>query len=174
MKKTITLIITLLLALTMLASCTQADPTAPMGFKRISNDGVTYNLYVPDEWISDVSTGVTSAYFDARDPSNISMMAFGLDGTIFSVEDYWKNYEPDLKAIFPDLEYVDTDEITLDGVPGMQYIYTASMSDLNYKIMQLVTIKDNQVYIFTYTATTDMYDKHIEDVIAILDHFEFK
>lgn len=56
----------------------------------------------------------------------------------------------------------------------MQYIYTGTLSDLTYKIMQLVAIKDNTLYIFTYTATVDKYDTHIEDVIAMLDYFCFK
>ncbi len=173
MKKITALLLAMFLCVSLLASCGNEASTAPMGFKEISDDGVTYDLYVPDEWIADISTGFTSAYYDGRDPSNISMMAFELDGSITSVADYWASNEPDLKAVFPDLEYVDTAEITLDGVPGMQYIYTASMSDINYKIMQLVTIHNNQVYIFTYTATTDMYDTHIEDVIAMLDYFNF-
>ena len=175
MKKFIALLASVLLLGTVLSSCGQnSDSTAPMGFMEISDDGVTYDLYVPDEWTADVSTGMTSAYYDGRDPSNISMTAFELDYSVTSIEDYWASYEPDLKAVFPDLEYVDQSAVTLDGVPAMQYVYTASMSDLSYKFMQLVAIKDNTVYIFTYTATTDKYDEHIEDVIAMLDYFNFK
>ena len=175
MKKIIALAIALVLASALLFSCGKANSgTAPMGFKEISNDGVTYDLYVPDEWTADISTGVTSAYYSGRDPSNISMMAFELDRTFTGVADYWASYEPDLKAMFPDLEYTDQSEVTLDGVPAMQYIYTGTLSDLTYKIMQLVAIKDNTIYIFTYTATVDKYDTHIEDVIAMLDYFCFK
>ncbi|MBE6612768.1 MAG: DUF1795 domain-containing protein [Ruminococcaceae bacterium] len=174
MKKIVSFILALMLIALPLTSCGAANTgEAPMGFVEISDDGLSYNLYVPDEWTPDLSTGVTSAYFDGRDPSNISMMAFELDRTITSLEDYWTSYEPDLKAIFPDLAYVDTAEATLDGVPAMQYIYTASMSGLSYKIMQLTAIRNNTIYIFTYTATADKYDAHIEDVIAMLDYFCF-
>ena len=175
MKKITALLTALVLALTLLSACggnTQTE--APMGFIEISDDGVTYDLFVPDEWTPDVSTGMTSAYYDCRDPSNVSMMAFELDRTFTGVADYWASYEPDLKAMFPDLEYTDQSEVTLDGVPAMQYIYTGTLSDLTYKIMQLVAIKDNTLYIFTYTATVDKYDTHIEDVIAMLDYFCFK
>ncbi len=145
-----------------------------MGFKEISDEALTYHLYVPDEWTPDISTGMTSAYFDGRDPSNISMTAFELDLSFTGLEEYWNSYEADLKSVFPNLEYVDRSEATLDGEPALQVIYTASMSDLDYKIMQLVSVKDNTIYIFTYTATADKYDAHIEDVIAMLDYFKFK
>jgi hypothetical protein len=156
-----------------LTSCGESGD-APMGFKEISDEALTYHLYIPDEWTPDISTGFTSAYYSGRDPSNISMMAFELDTSITGIDSYWELYEKDLKAIFPDLEYVDKSDFKLDGVPAKQYIYIGSMSDFNYKFMQIVAIKNNQVYVFTYTATIDNYDKHIEDVIAIIDNFKFK
>ena len=175
MKRMTALLTALLLAMALLGSCgATSSSDAPMGFIEISDDGVTYDLFVPDEWTPDISTGMTSAYYDGRDPSNISMMAFELDRTFTSLEDYWASYEPDLKAMFPDLEYTDKSAVTLDGVPAMQYIYTGTLSELSYKLMQIVAIKDNTLYIFTYTATTDKYDAHIEDVIAVLDYFKFK
>ena len=55
-----------------------ASPVTITGFKKISDDGVSYDLFVPDEWIADISTGVTSAYYSSLDTSNISVMAFEL------------------------------------------------------------------------------------------------
>ncbi|MCI8387912.1 MAG: DUF1795 domain-containing protein [Clostridiales bacterium] len=172
MKKIITALLICIIAFTAF-SCGDKG-TAPLGFKEISDEALTYHLYVPDEWTADISTGVTSAYFSGRDPSNISLVAFELDTNITSIDDYWTLNEAELKQIFPNMEYVDTSDCTLDGTPAKQYIYTASMGEQDYKFMQLVAIKNNQVYIFTYTAFADMYDTHIEDVIAILDYFSFK
>ena len=72
------------------------------------------------------------------------------------------------------MEYVDTADCTLGGSPAKQYIYTASMSGTEYKFMQVVTIRSNEVYILTYTATAEKYDSHIEDVISMVDYFKFK
>ena len=158
-----------------LASCGSNTDSAPMGYREISDEGLNYHFYVPDDWTPDVSTGMTSAYFSGRDPSNVSVTAFELDDTsINSVEAYWELNEADLKLILPDLEYVDESDCKLDGVDGRQYVYTASMSDTEYKFMQVVAIKSNEVYIFTYTATAENYDSHIEDVISMVDYFKFK
>jgi len=156
-------------------SCGNDGSNAPTGFMEISDEGLTYHLYVPDEWTKDVSTGMTSAYYNGRDPSNVSMTAFALtDASVTTPEEYWQSQEADLKAIFPNLTYVDESACTLDGVAGRQYIYTATLSGSEYKFMQLVTLKDNTVYLFTYTALTDKYDEHIEDVLSMLDYFDFK
>ncbi len=176
MKKTL---ITALLALTLsFASCGSSSEDAPMGYKEISNEGLNYHFYVPSEWTADVSTGMTSAYYDGRDPSNVSVTAFELDDvSINSADAYWELNEADLKLILPDLEYVDISDCKLggeDGVDAKQYVYTASMSDTEYKFMQVVAIRSNEVYIITYTAVADKYDSHIEDVISMVDYFKFK
>lgn len=174
-RKISALITVILVAATLFCGCVKEESSAPMGFKEISNDGVSYNLYVPDEWISDISTGVTAAYYSNVDPSNISMIAFDLtsnDAT--TVEGYWEKYEPSLKTLFTNFEYVgEPDKITLDGTDATVYTYTGTLTDVQYKIMQIVTIKNAQVYIFTYTATADKYDTHFEDVWAILGYFDF-
>ncbi len=175
--KTAVRILALLIALSALfsaVSCGEKESNAPMGFKEISDEGVTYHFYVPDEWVTDVSTGMTSAYYSGRDPSNVSVTAFELDGTVTSVAQYWEMYEADFKSVFADMEYVDQSEVTLDDVAAMQYIYTATVSDIEYKFMQIVALRQNQVYIFTYTAAAEQYDAHIEDVLAMLDYFTFK
>ena len=174
MKKT--LIPAMLIALTtFIVSCGGDSADAPMGYKEISDEALNYHFYVPDEWITDISTGMTSAYFDGRDPSNVSITAFELDDTsINSVDAYWELNEADLRLILPDMEYVDTADCTLGGSPAKQYIYTASMSGTEYKFMQVVTIRSNEVYILTYTATAEKYDSHIEDVISMVDYFKFK
>ncbi len=170
------LIITALLAISLtLGGCGASEANAPAGYTEISDEGLNYHFYVPSNWTPDISTGMTSAYYDGRDPSNVSITAFELeDVSINSVDAYWELNEADLKLILPNLEYVDISDAKLGGADAKQYTYTASMSDMDYKFMQVVAIKSNTVYIFTYTATAENYDSHIEDVISMIDYFEFK
>lgn len=165
-----------LAAILLLCACGSNDDSAPeLGWKEISNDGVSYNLYVPDEWISDISTGMTAAYVSNVDSSNISVIAFDLpSGEVTTIADYWKTYEPGLKAVFTDFAYVgEADQTKLDDADALAYTYTGTVAGTEYKIMQVVALKDAQVYIFTYTATAERYDSHFEDVFAILGFFDF-
>ncbi len=174
MKKIISLIFAVILSTSVMVSCGNVDSDAPMGFKEISDEGVTYDLFVPEEWTADISTGVTAAYYSGKDPANISLIAYELDGSVTSIADYWETYEPSLKAVFSDLEYIhDPEELELDGVPAVQYVYTGTMVNMSYKFMQIVAFKDAKVYIFTYTAEESRYDAHFEDIIAILAEFRF-
>ena len=160
----------LLMSASLITSCGE-QTTEHMGFKEISEDGLSYNLLVPDEWVSDISTGVTAAYVSEFDYSNISVTAFELTD-IPTLEDYWSTYEPELKSIFSEFEYTrEGDETKLDGVRALEY--TGIMSGTKYKFMQIVAIKDARVHIFTYTAELDKYDSHMEDVLAMLDYFSF-
>lgn len=196
MKKHISLILAALMAALTVASCGQSDTDAPLDYKEISSDDVEYDLYVPEEWQEDITTGMTAAYYSSQDPSNISMIAFELDGTVKTIEDYWNSYLPSLVAVFPDIAFENVPEeesettegdpsgteavkvgepeqLTLGGVPALAYNYTASMSGVKYKFYQVIAFRSARVYIFTYTAETANYDSHIEDVVGILGNFRF-
>ncbi len=69
-------------AAALICGCSPADSFVPKGFKLISDDNVGYRLYVPDYWIADLSTGVTTAYVSEKDRSNISFMAFEVDDAL--------------------------------------------------------------------------------------------
>ncbi len=176
LRKTALVLTVLISAALLFTACGNNESTAPMGFMEISDDGVSYDLFVPDEWTADISAGMTAAYYSGIDPSNISMTAFELtDNKILSAKDFWATYEPELKAMFADLTYVgEPDDVTLDGVASTQYIYTGTVAGVQYKFMQIITVRNAQVYIFTYTARVENYDTHIEDVLAILGNFRFK
>ena len=187
MKKSLSLLLTAIITVSILSSCANKDTNVPEGFKEISDGAIGYDLYVPEDWISDISTGITSAYFSNTDPSNISMTSFELNNDVQSIEDYWKFYLPSLRALFPDLQFdnlpedADPDQVTvgipeqlkIDGVPALAYNYTGSMNGTAYKFYQVITFKNATVYIFTYTAETTNYDAHIKDVVDILANIKF-
>lgn len=187
MKKVISVLLVTVMATMILTSCANKDANTPEGFKEISDDAIGYDLYVPEDWISDISTGITSAYFSDTDPSNISMTSFELNNDVQSIEDYWSFYLPSLRALFPDLQFENLPEnaepepvtvgvpeqLKIDGVPALAYNYTGSMNGTAYKFYQVITFKNATVYIFTYTAEAVNYDEHIKDVVDILANIKF-
>ena len=112
MKKTLLLILAGLLSALLFTSCGNSDTDAPLGYKEISGEDVDYDLFVPEEWQPDISTGMTAAYYSSRDPANISLIAFELDGSVKSIEDYWNSYLPGLTAVFPDIKFENIPEDT--------------------------------------------------------------
>ena len=174
-KRVLALVIFVVLVFS-LVSCTK-DAYAPVGMKRITNkDIVDYTMYVPVEWTEDISTGIVTAYYSEKDRSNISVMAFDLDGDNLNmtVDEYWTDYKEDFIATFSDLAFEAEGEATLvDKIAAKKYVYTATVTGVQYKFMQVVTITNGTVYVFTYTSTPDYYDSHLEDVNEILSYIEF-
>lgn len=163
----------LLLAVSLLSACGE-QTTEIMGFKEISAEGHSYNLFVPDEWVTNASDGVTSAYVAANDRSNVSVTAFALTNDISTIDKLWEYNEPALKAVYPDLEYICNGvETTLDGAAAKEYIYTGTMTGTKYTFRQIIALYKGDFYIFTYTADSEKYAEHQEDIQAILGYFTF-
>lgn len=187
MKRTICLALTAIMTALAFTSCAKNDSTAPEGFKEISDDEIGYDLFVPEDWNEDISTGITAAYYSSEDPANISMMAFEMTSDVQSMEDYWEAYLPSLSAMFPDLKFENVPEddqtegvavgepeqLNLDGVPALAYNYTGTMNGVTYKFYQVISVKNATMYIFTYTAEIANYDSHIKDVVDILGNLKF-
>lgn len=193
MKKTICILMTFVFCLTALVSCSSKDDYVPAGFKRISDKNADHVLYVPEGWISDMSTGVTTAYVSEKDPSNISFTSFSLKGSGLSADEtdesgekisildsYWELYSADFESTFSDMAYeVEGEKLLLSKIEARKYIYTATVTGSAYKFMQVVAVKGDAVYVFTYTALvevdgTKVFDSHLSDVEEIIGYIEIK
>ena len=174
----------------LLSSCAEQDNWIPKGMKKASTEAVDYTLFVPDGWTVDISTGVVSAYVSALDRSNITMIAFNLENedSDMTIDEYWEKYEGEMRTTFPDMEYASAsteaaEEINEDGMNPVsmllggfsanKYVYTATVTDVKYKYMQVICIRGGIAYIFTYTSIPENFDTHLMEVDRILETFSF-
>lgn len=175
-KKKLNSFLSLLIAAACLlsfAACS-SNSDIPAGMKPLSNENVDYNLYVPQDWVINSQTGFMCAYFSENDNSNISMEAFEIEDMNMSIDDFWASYENDFASTFSDMEYVKRETTLLDGLAANKYVYTATVTGIEYQFMQLVCIRAGIVYIFTYTADVSVYESHIAEVDYIIEQFNFK
>ena len=94
---------------------------------------------------------------------------------ITTPEEYWDYYETQFNSTFGDMKYqTKGGKATLSGIESKKYEYTATVTGTEYKFMQIVTLKNGYVYIFTYTALPENYDKNISAVNEIIDYIEIK
>ena len=172
-----------------LVSC-GGDDTVPSGYKRASDPSVCeYELFVPDTWIttSGTPTNFTSATVAPGDKCNVSVMAVE-SVTAETVGDYWKEQQAEYEALLGAITVVEEGgKVTLGSgdktVNGHRYVFTAKYTKgetvTDYKFMQIFFLKTgvlsgSSLYVFTYTATADHYDNHLEAVSGILSNFAFK
>lgn len=181
-----TLALLLLTALCLTACGGKGNDNTPHGMQLASDTTVVdYSLYVPEDWIVDLSAGAVSAYHAKNDASSVAMNQWNLSGLateITSVEDWWKQYVPVFEATFEEFALESEEECVLDGVNGRKYVYTGKLYTGNpdtedgktaFRFMQVAVIRRGMVYVFTYTSTTDVYESNLTDVNAILDAFRF-
>ena len=177
------------------ASCGNKDDYVPVGYKRVSNGNADHVLYVPESWIVDMSTGVTTARVSKTDSSNISFMSFDLadfeapteteaatgetenQPETDAIDDFWAYYSEEFKKTFPDITY-DEDgygvNMLVSKLAAKKYVYTATVTGASYKFMQIVVIKNDTVYLFTYTAKAEVYDTHEAEALKIAGYIEIK
>ena len=191
MKKTVKKIILVLFAVILAisaVSCGDKDDFVPAGYKKASNKNADHTLYVPEGWIVDMSTGVTSARVSKSDTSNISFMSFELDKSLINsetsegeekdnIDKFWDYYKNELVKTFPDME-VDAEnngvKMLISKKSAKKYIYTATVTGAEYKFMQIIVIKGDSVYLYTYTAKAELFDNHVEKALEIASYIEIK
>ena len=168
-----------------LASCgsdSAGTGDVPTGMKPLSNDITDYVIYIPQDWTPDVSTGVVSAM--AYDRTNVNVIEVTADEDVNSVDDFFADYEVQLKDMLKDYK-LETDPVNtkLGGFDAKEYIYSGSIGGSVYKYRQVISLvnksfagitNDYRVYMITYTATEDLYDTHTEEVDKIINSFSFK
>lgn len=173
-KKIISAVVVLIMC-SILAACSgqsYGDSWVPAGMQLASGTDASYKLYVPNAWTVDTSTGLTTA---STNSGNISFYPQKLEDSSTSLTEYWEAYSDALQKSFSELTYeTEGENILLDGsVPGLKYVYTAKLSDVSYKFMQVIAIREGYVYIFTYTSTEENYQQCLEDAESIVSHIMF-
>lgn len=169
-------ILALTISVVAFTSCSAGQANAPSGMKRLSNEYADYNMFVPEAWVivSDDNTGYSSAYYSESDRSNVTVTSFDENVGYASLDDFWADYEEEFQSTFSDMEYVSNEKTTLSGYEAKAVEYTATVTNAQYKYMQLVCIRGGYVYLITYTAAVENYDDHIDTVWAMINEFTFK
>ncbi len=184
MKKLTALFLACMTFIFALTSCGNADAEVPDGMKRIENDKNTYALFVPEDWIVDITDGEGTSKAYASDKSNISLMIMDWDGSYSSIQEFCDTFYSTITSTFKEVseremysenQYLGT--IGENGEPVLKYVYTivsdSAMTEEveTYKIMQIFGYHGGNIYIFTYTARDVLYDTHLEEVYDIVDNF---
>lgn len=149
---------------------------APEGMKLVSDNEVAYRFYAPESWIRDVNNGQNFVYVSETDRSNVSMMAYNpVDYTVYTVEQYWAECKAVYEVSFENFTLVSESDTTLDGGTraAKVYEYTYTLGGVTYRTRQTICMV-SMVYAMTYTATAELYDAHLEDVLKMEQAIHFR
>lgn len=175
MKRIVAII---MLALVCVGLCACSNDGAPEGMQLASTekDAKIFKLYVPKSWVLNTDSGISSAYFtkNPEDKSNVQVTIHLKGDGVKDVDGYWTRAKEEYKTVVTAFAVVSEGEKTVfGGKTAKKYVFTGKIGDNEYKYMQVIVQANDSFYVFTYTALTDNYDKHIEDVENIIEKFEF-
>ena len=78
-----------------------------------------------------------------------------------------------LKEAFLDFQLIKKKKTNLSQIPAYLLIYIGKKKDFEVKIMQYYTIKDNLIYLLTYTTEIEKFDKFLKIIKKMIKSFEF-
>ena len=172
-QKIISLLTIVLIVSLMMVSCSK-DSDAPDGMKELSTDKNAYNFYVYTQWIVD-EQNTQCAYYSATDRSNVSMAAYIPDESFKTMEEYYNACVDQYRNDLQEFELVDSNtEAEMYDYNAYKLVYTFKFGGQQFKVMQVMTLHQGLVYIFSYTSSPENYDLHIKEAEAMLAEITFE
>lgn len=172
MKKTVTLILAVIMLAAALVSCGKSD--VPSGMQRVESNFIDYDFFVPLTWTIDVSTGFAAATDTAG--RSVSMTRVTPAEGYESIDDYYKNYYvKTLGDTFKEISLAEsyTENQKLGNAPACKYVLTMKIGESEYRAVQVVGSYKYHLYIFTYFATAENFDGGLADAEKMIENIKF-
>ena len=150
------------------------DDKTPEGMKIASDDSIEYRLYVPKTWICKSDSGKSEAYYPESARSNVTVTSYSPNEQM-SLDTYGALCIESYKNSLSGFDLVETTlGVTMAGKDALSFAFTSNYDGVTYKQRQVIILYGEMFYTLTYTATSENYDIHIEDVEQIIAAFTFR
>jgi uncharacterized secreted protein with C-terminal beta-propeller domain len=192
MRKIIAVFLTLTLALALLSGCAKenkpaaesgAGSTAVESTAQVSEDKAVasktesaapaskpqISVGLPEGW-NKMETAALAQYMNGMASIIVTCdtVPVGVNGT----DEYAKYAQEQYKKTFPDSEFADTQDITIDGVEGKDYSFTYSASGMKMKMRTVYLLKGSQAYTISCGTLDGEFDKVAGDFQSMLKSFK--
>ena len=183
------LIILVICVMLFAVSCVaEEDTLIPEGMQSATAYGATYRLYVPTTWSLKILPGISGAYYNVAEQSAVSAAEYPIDNALATelaeidentsrVGYYFE------KTLLSQIKLMATGDVhlyeedciatTLGGANARQYHASATVVGEVTHFLHVIAEKDNRFYVFSFTATENLYTRCMADVQKMLDNFAF-
>jgi len=135
----------------------------------------TLRIKHPTSWTTQENVMGSTAVFlspkeNAQDffQENINIISFDLSMTLDQSSAY---AESQIKQAITDANILESSQTTLAGNPAHKLVFTGRQGQNNLKWMQVWTMKNDKVYLLTYTAEEGSYDAYLPTAQEIMASF---
>jgi serine/threonine-protein kinase len=163
-------------------SAANVSPTDIPNFTAYTNSTHNVRIQYPQKWEkSEGVMGSTVAFASPQESAkdlfkenvNLYVQALPADAKI-TLDEFTQQSIAQIKQMITDAQMVESTSDTLSNLPAHRVVYTGKQGQFNLKFYQTYLLKDSKVYIMTYTAQADQFDKYLPEARAIIDSLRFQ
>ena len=144
--------------------------------KSAAGEDVAYRFYIPADWSIRYDQSIYAGYVEA-DGTSVSVLPYMHNSGSISVSGYFAMSEAEMKRIGGEDGYrfvSATDGATLGGRAATVYEFYLRVGGVDYHYRQIIAAYRGMIYCMTYTALPELYEKHLEDVLAMEQALYFR
>jgi eukaryotic-like serine/threonine-protein kinase len=105
-------------------------------------------------------------------PANLDIIVQNISSQPMSLEEFTNISIAQIREMVPDYVITDSRKATLSKESAYLLSYTGTQGLLKLKWMSVYTIKNDTLYLITYTAGSDKFSTYLPTVSKMLDSFE--
>lgn len=105
-------------------------------------------------------------------PASLDIMVLDVSSQPITLAEFTNQSLDQIAEMVPDYRITDSRKATLAKEDAYLIAYTGSQGLLRLKWMSVYTIKNNTLYLITYTAGADRFQTYLPTVSKMLDSFE--
>ncbi len=169
MAKRILAILLLLALVCCLFGC--SNDGAPDGMFSATLDGEPFILYVPDGWMDNTSSGISSAYFSANEKTGVSAKYYTAESSDTTLEEYVASVIDDYSKTNDMFDMESNEPDVLGGVDAREIIYTVRFEGKVFKFRQLFVKYLGDFVVLSFCSPLDTFEDRGEMFDMIADAF---
>ncbi len=161
----------LLVAVMCLLAAGCANDGAPDGMYRLSPEGEPFVMYVPEQWTSNTSSGIVSAYYSSIDNIAVSAEYFIHENANITLSEY----ADELANAYADglfIHLTARKAAVLGGADAIELIYTSDSDGKEFTYREIYTRNGELFVSLRFHCPSERYDELAEQFDDIVEVFE--
>ncbi len=169
MIKKITAIFLAVLMCVAIAGCSRDG--APEGMYLVSLEEEPFKLYVPKAWQSNMSSGISGAFFSATDNIAVSARYHTPENEGTTLDEYVNACVESYAQTLELFSLEENSASVLGGADAKLLIYTAELDSTEFTYRQYIVKYLGDFIFLTFHAPTELYENYTDQYDMIVDAF---
>lgn len=153
----------------------QGIPKATKGFLTHVNEAVGFSISYPETWKKMPESGDFLVGFEAPEieygDHASCIVAHDELSTTESLQSYFAKTKRDLQRQFKDYTPISEEELTIDQMPAIRHVYTASDKKMTLKLMQIYLNQGKVGLVVSFTSIHDAFESYQPTFETIANSF---